>query len=132
MAQRHEEARSNLLEWQRLLMAGLEELLLEAAVLGDALEPMRRAIERARETIAEVNEEKYPALAAPMLKPCAEMLADALFAASYAADIASEEEEERRNAETDALRFFCAHYLGSQPPQRNLVYAAQIARIASL
>jgi hypothetical protein len=73
-----------------------------------------------------------PGLAGLALKPHAEALADAFFAAAYAQDIAAENDSERRTAETEALAFYCDRYCATQQPERDSAYAERVRRIAEI
>ncbi|MEB3224011.1 MAG: acyl-CoA dehydrogenase family protein [Candidatus Sericytochromatia bacterium] len=71
-------------------------------------------------------------LAALLLRPHAEALADTLFAAAYAADLEAEPDADRRAGEREALGLFVAHHLAPLAPVRDRAYAASVARVAAL
>ena len=97
-----------------------------------ALEPAAAAVDRAAAAIPEITILDDPGLAGLALKPHAEALADAFFAAAYAQDIAAESDSERRTAETEALAFYCDRYCATQQPERDSAYAERIRRIAEI
>lgn len=98
----------------------------------DALAPARAAIDEAEAAIGGLLNASDSGFAGLVLKPHAEALADAFFAAAYAADIAAEADPGRRAAEVDTLHFFCRAHLGPQNRSRDAAYADQIQRIARL
>lgn len=114
------------------LLAGLRGRLSATGSLAGALQPAVEAVDRAEDAIREVLGMEDHGVAGLMLKPHAEALADAFFAAAWAADIASETSENRRDAETEALRFYCEHTLSPVRPPRTAAYAAAVGRIATL
>ncbi len=102
--------------------------------LGRALAPARQAVQRARAAtpaiVAEASEDA--GVAALMLRPHCEALADAWFAAALANDVASELDDNRRVLETELLSFFCDAHLGELPPARDRKYAERVSRLAAL
>ena len=86
----------------------------------------------AQHALVQMADVRDPGLAALMLRPHAEALADAFFAASYATDIAQETDPTRKEAETEALAHFCQTQLGQIPATRDRAYAQRIRTIASL
>ena len=108
------------------------ELDLEAPSLKEALAPAREAITSFKEAAPEILTHADPGVAALMLRPHAEALADVFFAAAYARDIASESDLSRREDETEALAWFCQRHLSRTAPNKDANYATQAARIASI
>jgi alkylation response protein AidB-like acyl-CoA dehydrogenase len=113
-------------------LAGLRERFAGAPSLHDALAPAVAAVDRAEQAIAAIADVEDQGLAGLMLKPVAESLADALFAACYAVDIASETDPARAEAEGAALRFFCARELSPTAPARTPEYAELVRRVSAL
>lgn len=114
------------------LLVGLRARFAQAGALGSALAPAIEAVDRAEAALAEILTVEDPGVAGLMLKPQAEALADAFFAASWAVDIATEPDATRRATEAEALRFYCDHNLAPTRPARTVAYAAAVARIAVL
>lgn len=115
-------------------LATLEPMLTGADdALGAALAPARAAVDAARAGLGEaLAHPDDPGLAALMLRPHCERLADAVFAGAYAMDIASESDPARRAGETQVLAWFCARHLAPNPPRRDPAYAAAASAIARL
>lgn len=114
------------------LLAGLRARFAQAKGLEGALEPAVAAVDRGERALGEIAAVQDAGVAGLMLRPVAEALGDALFAASWAVDIAAEPDEARRADEALALRFFCDHHLALERPARTPAYAAAVARIAAL
>ena len=114
------------------LLAGLRSRFAQAAGLADELAPAVAAVDRAEAAITELLTVEDQGLAGLMLRPQAEALGDALFAASYAVDITAEPDPARRAAEAEALRLFCSSTLSPTAPARTPAYAALVRRVAAL
>lgn len=97
-----------------------------------ALAPARAAVERAAAALPELLAAADPGLGALLLRPHAERLADALFAAAFAQDLLAEEDPARRAAETDALTVFVDEHLRAARPDPDAAAAARFARVAAL
>jgi len=118
------------------------EVLGEALAVGDdaieaALAPAVAAFERTRTELPGILEEagRNAGVAALMLRPHCEALADVWFAAALAADVASETDPDRRAAETELLAHFATTHLSATAPShqaKDRSYAERVARVAAL
>lgn len=114
-------------------LAGLERRL-EAVPpsLGPSLGAARDALAQAREAIEALITEPDPGVAALLLRPHAEALADVFFAICYATDVASEPDPARQGAESHAVEHFCERYLADRRPRHDASYAQRLALAAGL
>ena len=114
-------------------LAGLRDLLdVPHPPLAAALAPATRATQRAAGGLEEVVRCADAGLAALMLRPHAEALADATFAAALARDVATEPDPSRREAETEALAWFCERHLAPHRPTIDAAYAARVDLVATI
>jgi hypothetical protein len=113
-------------------LRGLLDRLAAAPGCAEELAPAREAVARAEAAWPAIAAEPDVGVAALMLRPHAEALADACLAAAYAADLACEPDEARRAVEREALGLFVAHHLAPVAPVRDRAYAAKVARVAAL
>jgi acyl-CoA dehydrogenase len=90
------------------------------------------ALEEASRAIDELLAEPDPGVAALLLRPHAEALADIFFVAMYAADVAREGNEARRQAESYAVERYCELYLADQRPRHDAGYAKRMMAVAAL
>ncbi len=117
----------------RGFLQGLDRLLaLHDPRLLDALQPARAAVQRAKDALPGILAAADPGLGALTLRPHAEALADALFAAALARDVASEEDPAVRQRDTAVLAWFCDRHLAPAPPHKDAAWAAQARLVAGL
>lgn len=102
------------------------------AALDAALAPAREALDRAEAALGRILALPDPGVAALMLRPHAERLGDALFAAAYAQDLLTESDPARRAAELDVLTVFVDEHLRVARPDPDEATAARFARIMAL
>ncbi len=115
--------------------AGLEALLAEGEAdpaLAGALTHAPQAVAAARAALPTIVGEADPGRAAFYLRPHAERLGDALFAAAWAVDLTHEQDAEQRADEMLALRHFCELYLAERRPAWDARQADAVARIAAM
>lgn len=101
--------------------------------LAAALTPARDAVAAARDALPSIAAEPDPGRAAFFLRPHAERLGDAFFAAAWAADIATEDDPEQRRGEALALAHFVDLHLGAGSRLAwNAALADRVAAIAAM
>ena len=114
-------------------LQGLSALLaVDDPALATALAPARAAVERAREALPGLLAVDDPGVGALTLRPHAEALADALFAAALARDVDSEQDLSVRQRDTEVLAWFCERHLAAAPPHKDAAWAAAARRVAGL
>jgi alkylation response protein AidB-like acyl-CoA dehydrogenase len=114
------------------VFARLEALLdVDDEGLRDAIAPARDALARASIGVGEaLSAASDPGLAALILKPHAEALANLFLAACLAQDVARETDESLRSEETDVVRWFVDRHLGLSAAKRDQAYGSRAARIS--
>lgn len=115
--------------------ATLGGLFVEAArdpAVAQALAPAREAVTAAHDALASLASERDPGRAAFFLRPHAERLGDAVLAATFGVDIATERDAARRTADTDTLTQFVDLYLRGTKAPWDVAMADRVARIAQL
>ena len=94
------------------------------------LGPLVARLDNAEEAIVSLIEESNPGVAALRLRPHAEALADIFFAVALAQDIGTEEDDERRDAETALLEHFVRTWVCEGTEGRDQAYQDRIKRIS--
>jgi acyl-CoA dehydrogenase len=114
------------------VFARLATLLdLEDDGLQEAMATARAALERASVGVGEaLSAGSDPGLAALILKPHAEALANIFLAACLARDVEREADENLRSEETDVVRWFVQRHLGDGAAKRDRAYAERAARVS--
>ena len=107
-------------------------LTVSDAGLHGALAHGREAVDRAQTALSDALSAQDSGTAAWLFRPHAEALGDAVLAAAYARDVATEEEQARREVETLGVGYFCDRFLGSTGDMRKPGDEERLGLIASL
>ncbi len=96
------------------------------------LEPARAALAELQDALGPIADAGDPNVAALMLRPHAERLADVFFAAAFGADIASEPDAATQAADRETLTFFIDRFVRARPVSVDPDYVERVRVIAKL